>query len=100
MPAIPSQLLTKMVQQGAHNASGMLHQLYDLLDTIDVVALSGLETFDQSIFQDERISRACLNSIALPQARDLESQITLFLKKGECFDDPAPRGLEFACDLS
>ncbi len=77
----------------------MLNQVYDLLDTIDVVALSGLEPFDQSIFQDERISRACLNSIALPQSRNLESQITLFFEEGECFDDPAPRGLEFACDL-
>ncbi len=93
MPAIPSQLLTKMVQQVAHNTSGMLNQLYDLLDTIDVVALSGFEPFDQSIFQDERISRAYLNSIALPQSRDLESQITLFFEEGKCFDDAAARGL-------
>jgi hypothetical protein len=60
MPAIPSQLLSEMVQQVAHNASGMFNQLYDLLDTIDVVALSGFEPFNQRIFQSERISRAGL----------------------------------------
>ena len=80
-----------MLKEVAHDASGMLRQLYDLVDAIDVIALSGFEPFTQGIFQGERISRARLYSITLSQSRDFESQVTLFFQKGEGFDDAATR---------
>jgi len=90
LPAIPSQLLSEMVQQVAHNASGMFNQLYDLLDTIDVVALSGFERSINAFFRASDQPGASLVD-SLPQSSDLESQVTCFFQKGEGFDDAATR---------
>ena len=53
MPAIPSKVFAKMLQQMPHDAPRLFGHLNNLPDAVDIVALAHFEAFDQLLFEAE-----------------------------------------------
>src|ERR1700739_80504 len=91
VPAIPSEILPKMLKQVSDDAAWLLRELYNLTNTFHILALARFEAFDQLLFQGGNVGRTRFDAIPLTQACYFERQVTLFLEIVECFDDARTR---------